>query len=888
MESPTHDFGFQAPAIEELQPLFPAYEILGFIAQGGMGAVYFANQTSLDRPVAIKILPRQFGADPQFRAGFEAEAKAMARLNHPNLIGVYDFGEVDGFLFIIMEMVDGKSLFHSAHGRMIEPKEAARIVAGICHGLADAHLQGILHRDIKPANILLSPEATPKIGDFGLARPVGEEHNPDEIVFGTPGYSAPEVINHPEAVDQRADIFSVGALLYELLTGQLPGDPYKPPSQLAGCDADFDSVVRRATHPSPSMRYDDAAAIADDLEKVIKKLEGGVLRRANPAFAAVGAAPVAAKAVHPGPVHRKSNTRPVVIVALLIGIVVMGALIAVNSGKNDPPAPQVDENLPLPEPAPELDRPLKPKQPPAMVDGGSSPDNPRRDNGTKPTDPEPVVPESTSESLARLQDNLKKGNFDEMPPGTVQHEDSHLLLVKGALTWPQAQQFAEAHGAQLAVLATSGDLAWASSQFKATALLWLGLSDSGTEEKWHWVSGAAATKDVWAPGQPDNTTSPDDGEDFAALLPSVSQIDDLPGSRQLPFLLQWSTKGPNEGSIRNQLARTGLALREKRSPVFPAGTRNINGSRFLWVPQRASWDEASVIATAAGGHLAVPSSQAEASWIIDTFRARLDEGDCCWVGGLQTGPPSPRWTFVTGEIFEFVEWAAQQPDETVVRQPCLQISRSAEKGDTFGYSSAPATSKSTAGFLLEWSAPSRRNMPNDEEKNAPDTAEAWLIALRQKTSAAEQVGYKSFKRRWERNVEDFSEAIQSTADFTRGRRANPFEKIAKDFAGSIEKDGRIPEEIPRTVERLVGDLHEKALEKQNKIWEGYKPEFEEALEGYLSAISGQVKRLTQLGDRDGTGYLEREFKAASNDQERFRSILNGESPPVPEGDTEPE
>ncbi|MBT8044440.1 MAG: protein kinase, partial [Verrucomicrobiae bacterium] len=122
---------FEAPAIEELQPNFPAYEIEDFIAQGGMGAVYKARQISLDRSVAIKILPREFGEDPTFRKSFEAEAKAMARLNHPNLIGVYDFGEVDGMLFLIMEFVHGKSLFHSSHGIAIDPTQAAEIILSI-------------------------------------------------------------------------------------------------------------------------------------------------------------------------------------------------------------------------------------------------------------------------------------------------------------------------------------------------------------------------------------------------------------------------------------------------------------------------------------------------------------------------------------------------------------------------------------------------------------------------------------------------------------------------------------------------------------------------------------------------------------------------------------
>ncbi|MDB4354191.1 serine/threonine protein kinase, partial [Akkermansiaceae bacterium] len=210
---------FVAPSVEELTPLFPAYEIEGFIAQGGMGAVYRAQQKSLDRPVAIKILPREFGDDAQFRASFEAEAKAMARLNHPNLIGVYDFGDIDGMLFIIMEYVQGKALYYSIHKKAIDPKIALDLICKISRGLAHAHKGGILHRDIKPANILLDIEAQPKVGDFGLARPIDAKRG-EGLAFGTPGYTAPEVYNNQFPVDQRSDIFSVGAMLFELVKGR--------------------------------------------------------------------------------------------------------------------------------------------------------------------------------------------------------------------------------------------------------------------------------------------------------------------------------------------------------------------------------------------------------------------------------------------------------------------------------------------------------------------------------------------------------------------------------------------------------------------------------------------------------------------------------------------
>jgi serine/threonine protein kinase len=259
---------FQAPEIDDLAPLFPTYHIESLIAIGGMGAVYKAVQKSLDRPVAIKILPQEFSRDPNFCTGFEAEAKSMACLNHPNLIGVYDFGEVNGMLFIIMEYVAGQSLFHYAHGHRLAQDDVIQLMVGVCQGLAHAHENGIVHRDIKPSNVLLDQNKEPKIGDFGLARPVGKDHVPGAQIYGTPGYTAPEVINAPLSVNHRADIFSIGVLIHELITGRLPADDPRRASLIVGCDPRFDEIIRRATDPSPELRYPNAHLLLGEILKI--------------------------------------------------------------------------------------------------------------------------------------------------------------------------------------------------------------------------------------------------------------------------------------------------------------------------------------------------------------------------------------------------------------------------------------------------------------------------------------------------------------------------------------------------------------------------------------------------------------------------------------------
>ncbi|HEY8961780.1 MAG TPA: serine/threonine-protein kinase [Luteolibacter sp.] len=359
---------FEAPSVDQLAALFPGYQIHGLIACGGMGAVYHAVQTSLDRAVAIKILPREFGSDASFRANFQTEAKSMARLNHPNLIGVYDFGEVDGMLYIIMEYVPGESLHHVSYGGRLKGGDAARIVAAICDGLAHAHENGVLHRDIKPANILLDAQARPKIGDFGLARPIGSREGENETVFGTPHYTAPEVLARPDAVDARADIFSVGVLLHQLLTGHVPEAVQGLPSVIAHCDIRFDEIVRKATNPMPEMRYRQAGQMAQELHAIAASLQ-----RPHPAPTSTGAfrphpTPTGTAAYRPvgnpsrRPVAGRSSTvvvkqsgggaiKAIVAVVALIGVLYFitkpgGLTLKVVNGPDGKPVQQTETQAP--------------------------------------------------------------------------------------------------------------------------------------------------------------------------------------------------------------------------------------------------------------------------------------------------------------------------------------------------------------------------------------------------------------------------------------------------------------------------------------------------------------------------------------------------------------
>ncbi|MBC7818171.1 MAG: serine/threonine protein kinase [Planctomycetaceae bacterium] len=269
---------FVAPLPEQLAPYFPQLEILERVGYGGMGVVYKARQKELDRLVALKILRPDFENDPGFAERFQREARALAKLNHPHIVTVYDFGKQGDLYFFLMEFVDGTSLRHIEQSGQLSSKEALAIVPQVCDALQFAHEQGIVHRDIKPENILLTKDGRVKIADFGLAklaRPHDENANAVERpltgtreVIGTPHYMAPEQIEHPTEVDHRADIFSLGVVLYEMLTGELPLGRFPLPSQRVRIDVRLDDVVLRALEKEPAQRYQRATEVRTDVDHI--------------------------------------------------------------------------------------------------------------------------------------------------------------------------------------------------------------------------------------------------------------------------------------------------------------------------------------------------------------------------------------------------------------------------------------------------------------------------------------------------------------------------------------------------------------------------------------------------------------------------------------------
>ncbi len=273
---------FVAPDPAELAPHFPQLEILSLIGQGGMGAVYMARQLKLDRFVALKVLPAEWGRDPAFAERFQREARALARLNHPHIVAVHDFGEAGGHFYLLMEYVDGANLRRLLQTGPIEPRLALQVIPQICDALQYAHEEGVVHRDVKPENILLDARGRVKIADFGLAKLVGPSRASFTLtgthqVMGTLDYMAPEQRTRPQEVDHRADIYSLGVVFYEMLTGELPLGRFAPPSQTAGVDGRIDDIVFRALEREPDRRYQRVSQVRDEVESI----NGGAPRRSG-------------------------------------------------------------------------------------------------------------------------------------------------------------------------------------------------------------------------------------------------------------------------------------------------------------------------------------------------------------------------------------------------------------------------------------------------------------------------------------------------------------------------------------------------------------------------------------------------------------------------------
>jgi hypothetical protein len=271
------------PAAAEAIPVVPGYTIEGELGRGAMGVVYKAVQTALGRHVALKMILAEHALGPGLLR-FMSEADAVARFQHPNIVQIYEVGEAEGRPFFSLEFVEGGSLEDRIGGKPLPSREAAELLAVLARAIHAAHLHGIIHRDLKPANILLAADGTPKIADFGIAKRLdGAKQTQTGQILGTPAYMAPEQALGNEIVGPRADVYSLGVILYDALTGRPPFEaattldtimqvvmkaPISPRALEPSVPRDLETICLKCLEKKPDQRYQSALELAEDLERV--------------------------------------------------------------------------------------------------------------------------------------------------------------------------------------------------------------------------------------------------------------------------------------------------------------------------------------------------------------------------------------------------------------------------------------------------------------------------------------------------------------------------------------------------------------------------------------------------------------------------------------------
>ncbi|MFO0823558.1 MAG: protein kinase [Gemmataceae bacterium] len=278
-----------APTMPPAPPLpeIPGYEILGELGRGGMGVVYRARDLRLNRPTAIKMLLGGQYADPFAQVRFLGEAEIVALIHHPNVVQVFEFGQHDGLPFFVLEFVEGVTLAKKLHEvRRFSPRAAAEMVAKLADAIAAAHAKGIVHRDLKPANVLLNAQGEPKVTDFGLAKVGRSDMTASGAIMGTPDYMSPEqAAGRTKEISTATDVYALGVILYELLTGRTPFkgespmetiqrvltcDPEWPCSIVSTISRDLETICLKCLERNPEKRYSTAEALAADLRAYLE------------------------------------------------------------------------------------------------------------------------------------------------------------------------------------------------------------------------------------------------------------------------------------------------------------------------------------------------------------------------------------------------------------------------------------------------------------------------------------------------------------------------------------------------------------------------------------------------------------------------------------------
>ncbi len=386
------------PTVEEIARLLPQYEVIAMLGHGGMGAVYQARQTSLDRIVGIKVLPLEISGDRTFADGFVREARAMARLEHPNIIAVHDFGKTsEGHFYFMMDFVNGATLHDLIQAGKVTSAGALEVVEQVCDALSYAHAEGIVHCDIKPANVMVDQRGRVKVADFGLARlldataPEPGAPSMTGVVLGTPDYMAPEQ-KCGGKVDHRADVYALGVVLYEALCGEAPQGAFDLPSQRCGVSPVIDAIVTRALSQQPEKRFQSTG-----------EMKAAIVAARTPVKLVPTPLPVNPSVPRATPplmvAPEKKSRAPWIGIAAAVAVLAIGGALFFQkkSPPSKPPAPEIAVSTPVTSAPPPVEKPqTKAPEPEAKIAVAAPPVAiPAESTPAPEPAPAPNVPEAT-------------------------------------------------------------------------------------------------------------------------------------------------------------------------------------------------------------------------------------------------------------------------------------------------------------------------------------------------------------------------------------------------------------------------------------------------------------------------------------------------------------
>jgi hypothetical protein len=562
--------------------------------------------------VALKLLPLEISVDPAFAERFHREARTLARLNHPNIVGVYDFGKTsEGHLYFVMEFVEGTDLHRIIHGPGLTPAQSFEIIIGVCEALAYAHGKGVIHRDIKPANVLVNTEGQVKVADFGLARRNTADQSSwsqtvTGTVMGTPAYMAPEQMGG-QHVDHRADIYSLGVMLYEMLCGEVPRGVFDPPSRKAPVDSRVDEVVHKAMQSEPDRRYQQTSEM---------KLAVDRIRSTPPQPAEVGS--------RKAEVEKRSARSP----AVRLGLAAVAALVLGLGGWlafRPRPEPLTQAQLHAAAKAADA-KPqgaatfLSPTQPAAAeprtpaekmageAGAGTTATGMSPLLGAPPpaTSPKPATPAAVPREWL-----VSKTASVPPPADALEFQGSRYKFVPGQFSWAAAKAKAEEMGGHLATITSKEEDDFIAQKIgpeltEATSWLWMGAFTVDSKAPWRWITGEAWAFADWNPDEPNFISHGKPAPPpYAAAVQRRTGLQPLfrwiehhtTTSFSAGYLVEWDRFSAADAAANDPAKWNEHLLRlDVRSPnnMSLPGVRFRNGAVRLQIPKNGEWREVTI------------------------------------------------------------------------------------------------------------------------------------------------------------------------------------------------------------------------------------------------------------------------------------------------------